>query len=616
MAGLSQSTSDVARRKEYFAPKEALHDPCDVTLVIEDGKEFRVHRQVLSEASPFFEKLLKTDMKERKEGIVRLEMLTGHALGDILEFIYTGSVLILDEDKAQELVAMADYLFLPHLKTLAERALIEKLEASNCISTYYFAERHHCQELVPKTREVTLRNFAMVAKTQDFLNISSSELEALISMDELHVNAEEDVFEVVLSWIMHNKKERNKYFPQLLCQLRLVYISRNYLRRVMLTNELIKSNKACLGLVTNAIKSIDSGSYQDLSVKPRRSLEIPVMVVCVENLILCYFPREKRWCRLRNSKPPCSKMFSCHGQLYFLNQVYCKLYRYNSLSNNWTTLPYRGKRNVQQVCVSSDNEIYALVTDDQTSCRACISLRPPEIRHNEIEGVDESSRCGKRHLSCISKYNQDLNLWENVSSFDLGSRDEICIVAKDSFIYFIGGRMRKTNNILSDVDRFDLSSNKWEKRADIQEPRKLAYGAVANGKIFVTDDGRYNLGDFTFQRTCEVHNEATDEWHFIASLSIPRSLYGSLMCTDGKLYGVDVYLSSVRRVGVRIEYYDHIENVWQENTDCEIPIKKEMSMGPIRYYSVGFSSMRVFQGSRFLKFPFPDVSERCKCRIV
>ena len=87
------------------------------------GQKFKAHGRVLSEASPFFEKLLNSDMRETSEGIVRLEMLTELCLRDILEFIYTGSVQISAEDNAQDLIAMADYLVLPHLKTLAEADL-------------------------------------------------------------------------------------------------------------------------------------------------------------------------------------------------------------------------------------------------------------------------------------------------------------------------------------------------------------------------------------------------------------------------------------------------------------------------------------------------------------
>ena len=79
--------------------------------MIEDGKEFKAHRRVLSEASPFFEKLLNSDMRESNEGIVRLQMLTELCLRDILEFIYTGSVQISTEDNAQELIDRDGGLF-------------------------------------------------------------------------------------------------------------------------------------------------------------------------------------------------------------------------------------------------------------------------------------------------------------------------------------------------------------------------------------------------------------------------------------------------------------------------------------------------------------------------
>ena len=71
-------------------PKETPDQRCDVILVVEDGKEFKAHKHVLSETSPFFEKLLNSDMKESREGIVRLEMFSESAMRDTLQFIYTG----------------------------------------------------------------------------------------------------------------------------------------------------------------------------------------------------------------------------------------------------------------------------------------------------------------------------------------------------------------------------------------------------------------------------------------------------------------------------------------------------------------------------------------------
>jgi len=47
-----------------FQPQEALDRPCDLILMVEDDREFKAHKDVLSKASPFFEKLLNSDMKE------------------------------------------------------------------------------------------------------------------------------------------------------------------------------------------------------------------------------------------------------------------------------------------------------------------------------------------------------------------------------------------------------------------------------------------------------------------------------------------------------------------------------------------------------------------------
>ena len=66
-----------------------------VTLVVKGGKEFKAQRHILSDASPFFEKLLNSDMKVSCEGVltvVWLEMLTEVGMSDILDFIYTATV--------------------------------------------------------------------------------------------------------------------------------------------------------------------------------------------------------------------------------------------------------------------------------------------------------------------------------------------------------------------------------------------------------------------------------------------------------------------------------------------------------------------------------------------
>ncbi|XP_078347048.1 kelch-like protein 3 [Oculina patagonica] len=322
MATLLKITNTV----EHGTPSKhtvALDQPCEVTLVVEDGKQFKAHRQVLSEASPFFEKLLNSDMKESKEGVVRLEMFSQSVMGNALEFIYTGNVQILAEDNARDLIIVADYLFLQNLKTLAVGVLLQKMYTSNCISTYHFSEKYQCEELVSKTKKFILANFTTLyeADREKVLSMSSNEFQMWISSDEINVTAEEDVFKIILVWIDHDKSKRKKYFSALFSHVRLVYVSHDFLCSNIATNDLVNDNEDCLALVEDAIRLIESRKYDNLPVTPRKCLEVPVIVACSPlkgGHIQCYFPRDDQWCSL--GKMPFSFVDSnftpCHGKIY------------------------------------------------------------------------------------------------------------------------------------------------------------------------------------------------------------------------------------------------------------------------------------------------------------
>ena len=91
---------------------------CDITLMTKDGKEFKAHRNVLSAVSPFFSRLLQSNMEENREGIVRFEEISGAVMEDVLEFIYAGSVEVTEEN-SKDLIASANYLLIPGLKNLS-----------------------------------------------------------------------------------------------------------------------------------------------------------------------------------------------------------------------------------------------------------------------------------------------------------------------------------------------------------------------------------------------------------------------------------------------------------------------------------------------------------------
>ena len=310
-ASLQGNGDTDAITKQGFIRQETLDEPFDVTLLVKDGKELKAHRRVLSEASTFFNKLLNSDMRESNEGIVRLEMLSEFGMRDILEFIYAGNVHISAEDNAHDLIAMADFFDIPHLKLLAGNVLMQELNVSNSISAYCLAKRYQCEELIRDTKDFIHSNFTAVAKTEEFLDLSSQDVKMWISSDEINVTAEEDVFEIILTWIDHDRGDRKKHFADLFREVRLVHVSRDFLHGDIVTNDLVNYNEGSMDLVKEAMKVIDSKNYDHLSVLPRRSLETPALVIdfyYVDNRnghhILCYYPHEQKWSRFQGTPRP------------------------------------------------------------------------------------------------------------------------------------------------------------------------------------------------------------------------------------------------------------------------------------------------------------------------
>ena len=175
---------NIQRKQDYL---------CDITLVTNDDREFKAHRNVLSAATPFFCKLLESDMKENREGIVRFDEISGTVMEDVLEFIYTGTVEV-TQDNAKELIAAGNYLMIPSLKTVSGRFLEAEMSNSNCISTFYFAEKYDCDELMNNSRRFVLENFSFVAALDEFLNLEAKEVEKWLSSDDISVKTEADVF--------------------------------------------------------------------------------------------------------------------------------------------------------------------------------------------------------------------------------------------------------------------------------------------------------------------------------------------------------------------------------------------------------------------------------------
>ena len=215
---------------------------CDVTVMVRD-KCFKAHKVLLAASSPFFWNLLTSGMRESNENVIKVELeeATEAVIEDVLLYIYTGEVFITDE-KAHNLIATANYLFLPGLKTLASNFIKRSLTPENCIFNFYFAEKYDCRELKEKACEVVTSNFTEVMETEGFLRLQAKEVSDWISRDDIIIGAEEEVLNGIVKWVSYDKGEREAHFTELLHHICLQSIPGDVLLNEIVQEDLFSEN--------------------------------------------------------------------------------------------------------------------------------------------------------------------------------------------------------------------------------------------------------------------------------------------------------------------------------------------------------------------------------------
>ena len=509
---------NIQRKQDYL---------CDITLVTNDDREFKAHRNVLSAASPFFCKLLESDMKENREGIVRFEEISGTVMEDVLEFIYAGTVEVTQEN-AKELIAAGNYLMILSLKTVSERFLEAEMSNSNCISTFYLAEKYDCDELMNNSRRFVLENFRFVAALDEFLNLEAKEVEKWLSSDDISVETEADVFKIVLEWIEHGKSERKAFFEQLFRHVRLVLMSRDYLIDVV-TNELVQESSACLRLTSAALKGSSFSSEGDVLQTPRKGVELQSIVVCAGFENFCYFPEKDQWKRLPGGKSTGHTQMTRYREKLFRFPRGGSVERYDPVFNVWSELELR--ENVSRVAIVR-GEMYAL-----------------ELNTSEQQ-------------TTVKIYNVEQCTWETLHSSSEACREQTCVVSSGTHLYVFGGKPPKTREYVAKAERFDTVIKKWEEIADMLEERGDAFGEATKEKIFVAG-GKHREGNSVLQ-TCEIYNILTNEWQLTGSLNVSR-VRGSMVCLNGKLYVLGGQREE-NHCELKVECFNSEEGKWIHKT--------------------------------------------------
>ena len=539
----SQHCVQLTDRLEILRNNERF---CDVIVEVK-GKEFKVHKAVLAAASPFFLTLLESNMRESNEHLIKVELeeATASIMEDVLKYVYTGNVSV-TEESAHNLIATADYLLLPGLKSLGCDFLKGILATENCVFNYYFAERYQCMNLMEECRELIKSNFSALMETDDFLNLDAKQVIKWVSSDDIIIKAEEEVFKGIVKWVHHNKSEREKEFPYLLHQVRLNSVHQDYLVNEMVKEELITTNNECLNFVLGFLKWILDPTLQ-CSIKPRTCLQTQVngIFVCGGNKALLYHPNENIWHLL----PDLLMEHQNHAAIEYGDKSY--------IFSNQSGGDYYVRSTNTWGAIQSDLKYIAV--------KLCSLLTFNE--HKSLYAVLESSRYG----CAVYDYDPVRNEWNRFVEYEKLQCWGACGVTDGCHLYIIGGTKSRVQKALGStkVLRIDPEAGNCEEVASLNEARHDAFGAAMNGKIYV---GGGIQGSATL-KTCEMFNPSTNEWQMMPSLNVPRHS-SSMVCFQEALYVVGGMKNKNRRIReLSVEMFDFKSNEWKEKSS--IPVNYE-----------------------------------------
>ena len=531
---------DILRNNDSF---------CDVTIAVKD-KEFKAHRAVLAAASPFFLTLLTSNMKESNEQLIKVELeeATETVMEDALKYLYTGNVTVVEE-KAHNLIATANFLLLPSLKTMAGNVLKESVSTENCLVNYYFAEKYECVELREKCREVINSNFSVVMETDDFVNLDGKQVMEWVSNDDVIVNAEEDIFRGIVTWVSHNKSEREDYFLELLSQVRMISVSQDFLLNQLPKEELVISNsKIGLNFVLDAMRRKLSETDEKAIQQPRKCLLIHIegIFLCGGRKTLCYFPQKNIWYRMADT------LFEHDHSTFTPAEFMHKIYIFDV-----------GSHKVDE----STARVMEYLEDNNTWAAAQGAAASTDITHCTVLNGDLYALDLQYHKTDIYRYDAETNDWDGMESLGFVQR-EACIVTDEQFLYIISGRETCRTS------RYDSRDKKWEELACVNKGRFNAFGAAMNGNIYIAGGQNNTFFNSTIISSCELYYTATNEWQLMPSLKVPRCS-ASMVHLQGRLYvlgGTSVTDGLSHTRALTVEMFDSERNEWKEIS--QIPVQR------------------------------------------
>ena len=431
---------------------------CDVNLNVKDmsGDEtVSAHKVVLAASIPYFKAMFACDMQEAKEKTVTLHGMSPAAVRSLVEFAYTGRVLVTPET-AQDLLMTANVFTLPGVVQFCSRYLATHVTAENCLGIREFARQQDNDSLKQVANDFAMKNFTSVSKLEEFLGLSLEEVTEFVKSNDIKVDCEEDVYRAVTSWIREDLEDRARFAKDLYNFVRFPIMPEKYLDTEVTRNPLMQS-QACQKFLKDAYQYHKDPGVVIFSnpkkTQPRSSVQ---GVICVvggvddsgDSLsdVMVYNPHNKQWKTGPKMMHHRSRLgvAMLNGELYAiggfdLGSTLSSCEKYIPRENRW-----------QQI---------SSLLSPRKSCAVV-------VLQNRLFAIGGFS--GSVFLKTVEIYNPDTDEWSPGPPMN-EARSELTAVYLGQRIYAMGGC--NSQGTLRSVEVFDVMNRRWSAVSQMAAPR-------------------------------------------------------------------------------------------------------------------------------------------------
>ncbi|XP_029360829.1 kelch-like protein 38 [Echeneis naucrates] len=540
-------------------------------LLCSDNTEIPCHRNVLVSSSPYFRAMFCSNFIERQQSKIDLKGITSAILGNIIDYVYTGLIMI-SMDIVLPLMQAASMLQYGRLFEACSSYLQKHLSPENCLSMIRLSEIMNCDSLRDKAKEMAMKSFSDVSASEDLCELSLPELMGYLDDDSLCAE-EEQVFETLVAWIHHDPLSRNGAISDLIKKVRLRYIHPTYLFQFIANDPLIQSSTLCTELIESVRRlmfSVDTKCIRDAAedfkpswVAPRRCTYHDVLVVVggrknnerTSREALVFDEKNQKWQWL--AKLPVrlykASYVALHSVLYVIgglttntkhSQVSTTVYTLSLKTNQWRTAEPMLKPRFAHQSVSYLHFIFILgglgpdrrATDSVERYNSMFNQwesmapMPEPVLHPAVAatnqriymfGGEDNQQCPVR---IIQVYHIARNMWCKMENRMVKNISAPAAVMEDK-IYIIGGYTRR-------MIAYDTKANRFIKCANLKERRMHHSATFLNNKLYITG-GRYISSHDTVEDSdiFECYDPNTDTWTSQGTLPYKVFDHGSLTVT-------------------------------------------------------------------------------------